>query len=353
MSRHTMQAAILYGRQDVRVETVPIPAPGPGEVLIKVAAALTCGTDVKVFRRGAHARMIRPPARFGHEFAGVIAAAGPGVTAWRAGMRVVAANSAPCRRCPPCRRGQPNLCRDLLFVNGAYADYLVLPARVVQENLLELPPTMPCRTAALTEPLACVVRGVEAVQPARQETVAILGAGPVGLMFVQLVTHAGARVVLIGKGAQRLAGGRSCGAASVLDLNATPDPVEAARAALPAEGADAVVEAVGRPEAWTQALALVRPGGRVVVFGGCPAGTTVPLDTHRLHYDELTVRGVFHHTPEAIRAALMLLADGVVRPDLLITEEAPLARLPEILCRMATAHDGVKTAILPEGSAGA
>ncbi|MBI3615525.1 MAG: zinc-binding dehydrogenase [Candidatus Omnitrophica bacterium] len=343
-----MKAAVLHGKEDVRLEEVPLPAPGPGEILIKVRSALTCGTDLKVFRNGSHARMIKPPALFGHEFAGTIEKIGSGVTGWRQGQRVVAANSAPCRSCFYCRRHQPNLCEDLLFVNGAYAEYLLLPARIVRENLLEIPERLGFQAAALTEPLASTLRGFQAVHPGPEETVVILGAGPVGLMFAQLARRAGCRIILLGKGSRRLEAAQQCGADRALDLGQLSDPIQAIRQVTPeGKGADVVIEAVGRPQAWSQALSMVRPGGRVLFFGGCPPGTEIPLDTGRMHYEELTLLSVFHHTPEAIRQALGLLADGSIRADLLITGDAPLGELPAILRRMLTDQDAVKTAILP------
>ncbi len=358
----TMRAAVLYGKEDVRLEQRPVPEPGPGEVLVKIQAALTCGTDLKVFRNGGHAKMLKAPALFGHEFAGIIEKVGPGsaeargeasssrshVTDWKAGQRVVAANSAPCGSCFYCKKEQPNLCEDLLFVNGAYAEYLLLPARIVKENLLEIPQKLSFQAAALTEPLACVLRGVQAITPERGETVAILGAGPVGLLFVQLAAKAGTRVTVLGKGAKRLDAALRCGAEMILDLATLEDPLSAVRRVTPeGKGPDVVIEAVGRPEAWSQAISMVRPGGRVLLFGGCPAGTEVPLETRRVHYDELSLLSVFHHTPEGIRQSLNLLVNGIVKPDLLITRQAPLDDLPGILRGMLTDQDAVKTAILP------
>ncbi len=343
-----MKAAVLYGKEDVRLEEVPVPRLEPGEVLLKVQAALTCGTDLKVFRNGSHAKMLKPPILFGHEYAGVIEAVEAGVTNWKPGMRAVGANSAPCRNCFYCRKDQPNLCEDLLFVNGAYAEYLRIPARIVKENLLEIPSGLSFETAALTEPLACVLRGIQAIQPREGETVAVLGAGPVGLLFVQLAARAGAQVILLGKGAPQLEHGARCGAGTVLDLAKISNPEAVLREKIPGgKGADLCIEAVGRPAAWSQALSIVRPGGRVLLFGGCPAGTEVSLDTRRMHYDELTLFSTFHHTPEAIRQSLQLLASGAVQAAPLITRTAPLEELPAILKQMLTDQQAVKTAILP------
>ena len=335
-----MRAAVLYGKEDVRVEERPTPSLKAGEVLIRVKAALTCGTDLKVFRNGSHAKMLIPPALFGHEFSGVIESVGAGVAPWKPGDRVVAANSAPCLACFFCKKGKPNLCKDLLFVNGAYAEFLRLPKRIVDLNLLRIPEGLSFEAAALTEPLACVARGVEAVNPKPGENVVVLGAGPVGLLFIQLLSRAGARVTVVGKGEKRLAAAKRFGAENLVDISQGPPMPEG-------EGADCVIEAVGRPAAWSRAIQMVRPGGRVLLFGGCPSGTEVALDTKRFHYDELTLLSVFHHTPEAIRRSLHLISDGKVDPKLLITKEARLDELPAILKGMLTEQDGVKMVIRP------
>lgn len=330
------------------MEEVPNPIPGPGEVSVRVRSALTCGTDLKVFQRGYHARMLRPPVLFGHEFSGVVEAAGPGAERWKPGTRVVAANSAPCGACFYCRKNQPNLCDDLLFVNGAYAESILLPARLVEKNLLEIPRGLPFGTAALTEPLACVLHGMEAVRPAAGETAILLGAGPIGLLFAQLLLAAKADLILAGKGAARLEAARALGVGKVFDLAETPAPVETLRAATPSgKGADLVIEAVGLPAAWEQAVALSRPGGRVLFFGGCPAGTRITLDTGHLHYGQRSLFSTFHHTPEAIRRSLAALAAGEVRAEPLISRQAPLADLPGILKKMLTEKDAVKTEIAP------
>lgn len=343
-----MRAAILYGKEDVRLEQVPIPQPKAGELLIQIQAALTCGTDLKAYRRGYHAKMLKPPARFGHEFAGTVAQSGPGVDRWQPGMRVVAANSAPCRICFFCRKGQVNLCEDLLFVNGGYAEFLLLPERLVRENLLEIPPGLSFQAAALTEPLACVIRGWEVIAPQKGETAILLGSGPIGLMFMQLLRNAGVQVLVVGKGESRLQSARQLGAKEVFNLSKLTDPVTTLRESTPqGKGADLVIEAVGRPEAWSQAVELCRPGGRTLLFGGCPAGTKVSWDAAHLHYGERSLRSVFHHTPEAIREALRLLSERVVMPEPLISRQAPLAQLPALLREMLGDKAAVKTAITP------
>jgi L-iditol 2-dehydrogenase len=342
-----MRAAVLHGREDVRVEQVPIPEPGPGEVRVRVRAALTCGTDAKVFRRGYHARMITAPALFGHEMAGVVDAVGEGVTAFAPGTPVVTANSAPCGACEYCRGGRASLCDRLLFWNGAYAELALIPAPIVAQNLLALPPGLSFRRAAMTEPLACVVRGMEAARIRSGQTVAIIGAGPIGLMFVRLAAAAGARVLVGGRRRPRLDKALELGASLAVSVD-EGDAVERLRRETPGGlGASVVVEAAGRAESCEAALRLVRKGGTVLLFAGSPAGTTVPLDVARAHYEEITVTSSFHHTPAAFRESLRLIAEGVVDPDALITGERDLDAVPSVLAEMARGSDDLKTAIVP------
>lgn len=344
-----MSAAVLYGKEDVRIERVPIPEPKRGEVRLRVGAALTCGTDVKVFRRGYHAMMVRPPAVFGHEFAGTIEALGEGVEGWRLGQRVLAANSAPCGECFYCLRGLAELCEDLLFVNGAYAEYITLPARIVEKNLLPIPDSLPFEHAALSEPLACVVRGMEEVPIQSGETVIVLGTGPIGLMFIRLCHLAGSRVLAVGRRQERLKIAEQLGASEVYDVRKTPHVLETLKARTEGgRGADKVIEAVGLPEAWEMAIAMARKAATVSLFGGCPANTHVKLDTHRVHYEELTLKGTFHHTPSTFRKALQLIATGDVPAALFLQDRAPLVELPHILAQFAHgAFPAIKVVIDP------
>ena len=346
-----MKAAVLYGREDVRVERVDIPRLDPGDILMRTRVALTCGTDAKVFRRGYHAKMIVPPAVFGHEVAGVVEEVGPGVEGFEPGMAVVAANSAPCGECWYCRHDMPNLCDDLLFWNGAYAEFARIPARVVRKNLLVLEPGTSFRDAAMVEPLACVVRGVEESWIGRGQSVIVIGTGPIGLMFVALARMRGAHVVAAGRRRDRLDKALEMGAESVVAVEDGMDLAEALRHRSPdGRGADVVIEAVGLPETSEAAVRAVRKGGVVQLFGGCPADTRIGIDSQRLHYQELTIKSTFHHTPESIRKAFRLIADGHIDPTGFITAEAPLERLPQVLSGMARGDAGLKTAILPWGA---
>jgi L-iditol 2-dehydrogenase len=305
---------------------------------------LTCGTDLKVFKRGYHAKMIVPPAVFGHEFAGKISELSAGVKDWRVGDRVVVANSAPCGKCFHCGVGQENLCEDLLFLNGAYAESIVVPARLVQKNMLRLKRGTDFHDAALTEPLACVVQGVEDTRLAKGQRVLVIGAGPIGLMFVALGKNLGCHVTVAGRGAARLKTARQLGADQVVDVTGSADLAAAVRAKAK-QAFDAVVEAVGKPEVWEAAVKLVRKGGAVNFFGGCPTGTSVNLDTTLIHYSNLTLRASFHHTPRTIRQALNFIETGVIQAKDFVNGECLLADLPELFREMTAGNRVVKTLI--------
>jgi L-iditol 2-dehydrogenase len=354
-----VKAAILLGQEKIRIEDLAPPALKPGEVRIRIEAALTCGTDLKVFKRGYHAKMIVPPAVFGHELAGTISeiapssvrpvaepgrAAGSTLQTWKTGDRVVVANSAPCGGCFFCKNNQENLCEDLLFLNGAYAESIVVPARLVQKNLLRLKPQTDFRDAALTEPLACVVQGVEDLKLRAGQNVLILGAGPIGLMFAALAKNLGCAVTVAGRRAARLAAAKKLGAAQVIDIGDGANLVSKIRAATETKF-DAVIEAVGRPEIWEAAVQLVRKGGAVNFFGGCPSGASITLDATLIHYSNLTLLASFHHTPRTIRRALEFIEAGVIRAADFVDGECPLTQLPELFKSMAAGNSAIKTLI--------
>jgi L-iditol 2-dehydrogenase len=338
-----MKAAVLHGKGDVRVEEVAQRSLQPGEVRIRIEAALTCGTDLKVFKRGYHAKMIVPPAVFGHELAGVITEVQS--QEWQIGERVVVANSAPCGDCFFCRNRQENLCEDLLFLNGAYAESIVVPARIVQKNLLRLKPQTDFRDAALVEPLACVVQGTEETRLRPGQNVLVLGAGPIGLMFVALTRHLGCHVTVAGRRQPRLKAAQRLGARRVIRVAEGANLVQTIRQSSAATRFDAVIEAVGKPDVWEAAIQLARKGGTVNFFGGCPAGSTVSFDTGLLHYSNLTLLSSFHHTPRTVRRALELIEAGVVTAADFVDGERLLAELPELFKSMAVGNQAVKTLI--------
>jgi L-iditol 2-dehydrogenase len=317
-----LRALIFHGPGDVRLEDVPDPRPGPGDVLVEVEVALTDGTDAKAFRRGHPVLLGPPPSAFGHEFCGIDTATG---------LRVVAANSAPCGQCAACRRGRETLCESLLpLLNGAYAELLLVPARIAHTNLRRVPDGVTPDVAALLEPLACCLHGVDIAGVSSGDRVAVIGVGPIGLMLCACIRDAGGVPVAVGGRRERRELAPLFGAAPGDDQG---------------RPADVVIEAAGTPEAWVNAVEVVRPGGTVVFFGGLPSGTSVPVDARRLHYDELTLRGSFHHTPRTVRAALAFLASGAYPWERLITHEVGLDGVVSLLADPP--RDLLKAAVRP------
>ena len=311
---------MFHGPGDLRLEDVPDPRAGANEVLVRVGVALTDGTDLKAFRRGHPVLLGPPPSPLGHEFCGVDVATG---------RRVVAANSAPCGSCPACARGEETLCEELLpLLNGAYAELLVVPERIARVNLHPVPDEVATEVAALVEPLACCLHGVARAGLQGGETVAILGPGPIGLMLCACVADAGASPVVVGGRPERRALAGAFGARGG-----------------EGEGVDVVIDAAGTDTSWRQAPGLVRKGGTVVFFGGLPAGTDVPVDAYRLHYEELTLLGAFHHTPRTVRAALAFLASGAYPWERLITHRVRLEDVPSLFADPP--RDLLKAAVVP------
>jgi L-iditol 2-dehydrogenase len=319
----TMRAVVFHGPGDLRDEVLPVPEPARGEIVLRVDAALTCGTDVKVRRRGHPVMIPYVPTVFGHEFAGTVTSIGAGVTGVREGDRVAAANSAPCGECRMCLAQRPNLCEDLLFVNGAYGEFIALPPRLVQKNVVRLH-NAPAARAAFAEPLACAMLGIERARVEPGQTVAVFGHGPLGCLLGLVAAARKCRVILVGKAGWRLDRVRALGIGECVDATAVADVVAELRALTDGRGPDVTIDATGRPEAWERAIAAVSRGGSVVFFGGCAPGTSVQVDTRRAHYEELTLVGAFHHTPELIRQAVEALESGAVTPDGLVTHRMRL-----------------------------
>jgi L-iditol 2-dehydrogenase len=354
----TMRAAVLRGKEDLRIEEVAMPVAGPGELVVRVGAALTCGTDLKVYRRGYHAKMLTLDRLFGHELAGTVEQVGAGVAGFSVGDRVVPLNSAPCDECFFCRNDQQNLCDQLLFNNGAYAEFIRIPARIVEKNTLHLPDEMSFEQAALTEPLACVMRGMEESNARAGQTAIVLGAGPIGLLFIHAAALQGLHVIAVVKRQDQVGTARKFGAEQVVRIGDVVDPVAAARELTPGgRGADVVFEAVATPEAWQWAVQMARKGGLVNLFGGPPSGTTVALDTNLIHYSDLTLKASFHHTPATVRRAFDLLLSGRFRWRDFLTASAPIEELPEIFRGMLTrppegTDPEIKTIIFPGAGSG-
>lgn len=344
----TMMAAMIHSPGDVRYEAVTMPQPGPGEIVVKVDTALTCGTDLKTYRRG-HPVLIKSyPSGFGHECAGTVAAVGDGVTQFSEGDRVVAANSAPCMDCFFCHKGNYNLCEHLDLLNGTYAEYIKIPAPITQRNTLHVPDHVPLEAAAFCEPLSVSVRGVEACRIHPGDSVAVIGLGAIGQMLVRLAKLKGASVVGLGRNPLKRRMAETFGQADmVLDTSQMKDSQAIVSEFSPeGRGFDVVIEAVGQPATWEQAIQLVRRGGLVNLFGGCEGGTHISIETRRLHYDDITLISPFHHTPAFFRQALALIAEGDMDPTPLITHTMPMSQTVTALEKVAQG-EALKVALKP------
>ena len=329
-----MRAQVFHGPGDLRFEDLPVPEPELGGLVVRVEAALTCGTDVKTLRRGHPVMIPHVPTVFGHELAGVVTAVGRGAPGVKEGDRVVAANSAPCGRCRLCAAGRPNLCEDLLFVNGAYGQFIALPPRLAARNVVPIGPGLAAPIAAFAEPLACALLGVERGRVEAGMTVVIWGHGPLGCLLALAAGQRGAQVVIVGKAGWRLDRVRELGLGTCLDALSVPDMGAHLRELTGGRGPDVTVDATGRPEVWEQAIDCVGRGGTVVLFGGCAPGTSVRVDTRRAHYEELALVGAFHHTPAMIRRAVELLESKAIEPAGLLTHRMGLGQVKEALALM-------------------
>jgi L-iditol 2-dehydrogenase len=346
-----MNAAMFYAPRDVRFERIPIPAPGPGELLVKIGAALTCGTDIKTFERGHPTIIKKVPSTFGHEFSGEVIEAGEGVTRFQPGMRVCTCNAVPCMECYYCKTGHHNLCEDLLVLNGAYAEYIVIPARMVKHNVYALPDHMTYQEAAVSEPLGTAIHAIRRSGIVPGDTVAVLGSGPLGLMLARLAYLKGARVILSGEitpERQRVAA--KFGIDTTINILEVTDA--AARIQMVKDmtdgkrGVDVAIEAAGFPAAWEEAVQMIRKAGTVVFHGGCKAGTTLSLDTHSMHYGEHNLIGVYHQTPDDYRRSVNMLASRLVDGREFVTETVPLSQLINAFERVRR-FEGIKFAIDP------
>lgn len=347
-----MNAFLFYGPRDIRFEKVPIPEMSNNGILVKIKAALTCGTDLKTFQRG-HPVLIKSlPSTFGHQFSGVVVKVGKAVTNFWVGQNVVALNSAPCYSCGYCNSGKYNLCENIEFLNGAYAEYIALPSRIVKYNTYEIPEDVSYQASAILESLSVVLHGFEKSEISTSKTVCIIGAGSIGLLFTALCKLHGAKVICVGRKENKLKLARELGAYNTLNLNSfssASDLTYALKGLTSSLGPDVVIEAVGLPETWELATKLVAKGGLVNFFGGCKKGTEVKFDTYRLHYDELKLIGVFHHTPRHVKKALELLSNKQFNTNILekiITHSLPLKELEKAFL-MHESGEAIQVAIRP------
>lgn len=326
----TMLRAVIYKEKDLRIEECPVPEITEDEVLIRNMVSTTCGTDVKIYKRGYP--LLNPPHPFGHEFSGVIAAVGKRVVGFKEGDRVAVHNSAPCNQCWYCKNGLQSMCSDILFNRGAYAEFVRVPSRIIKQNMFIMPDSMSHQTASLMEPLSCAVYGMSNCPIDSGDTVVINGAGPIGLMFVRLCALKGAKVIVTDLSASRLETAKLLGAAITLVVREGTDIVQAVRETTDDQrGADVVIEATGLIGVWESSTKMVRKGGFVLFFGGTSVGSSFSTDANLMHYSQITMKGVFHTTPQHVLKAFHLLKDGVITSDVFIQNAYRLESLEEAI----------------------
>jgi L-iditol 2-dehydrogenase len=318
------------------------PVPDRGEVLVKIKAALTCGTDLKAFKRG-HP-VIPMPGVFGHEFSGVLAETGRGVKRFREGDEIMSVHSAPCLECRYCNKKLFNLCEQIMFTKilGAFAEYILLPPHIVRQNAFLKPKNLSFEEAAFLEPLSCVVHSMESLNIRKDERALVIGAGPIGLLHLLLLKEKGAIVSVADKHNSKLKTAKLLGADFV--HNASPPTYPPlCESGL---GFDYVFECTGIPEVWEASVDYLRRGGTAVLFGGCKSGTRVTYDAGRIHYDEITLKGVFHYTPADVRKAYELLCKGRIDVKPLISGKYPLKNTQKAFENLSKGK-GIKYAIIP------
>jgi len=341
-----MKATMIYGFNDIRLETVDRPEPGHGDVLIKVKVATTCGTDVKSIVRG------RPgdtfPRLLGHgEVSGVVEEVGEGVTRFQVGQRVVAHNSAPCFTCRMCLKGLYSLCEDFFYVRGAYQDYLLIPSKIVEVNMFEIPDNITFEEAAQLEPFSCAVYGAAASNIKLGDNVAIIGDGAQGLYFVKLAKLYGAgKVIVCGHHDFRLNIAKKFGADELINEH-KENAEEKVKELTGGYGADVVITAAGTPAAWEQAVRMAAKGAIINQYGGCAPETTFTVPTGRVHYDMITVFGTFHTTPYYVHRAWELIKSRTVDLRPIVTHRIPLDDVKEAFNLLMTSKEALKIAIIP------
>ncbi len=340
-----MRQAILRGPRALDLIETTVPTPGPSEVVVRIRAALTCGTDLKTYRRG-HPRLAFGP--FGHEAAGDVASVGDGVTGFEVGDPVIFVPTAGCQECASCRRGFDNLCETQFreIALGAYGDYLRLPPRIVQQHLFAKPVGLSYLEAAFLEPLACVVHGWNRLGPVARGPVAVVGLGPIGLLHVLEARRRGLEVIAVGRRAAGVTLAARAGAREVINIETTdPGP---ALLALTGSGPEVVIECTGSPDVWRAAPSWAVTGGRVLLFGGLPGGSHPAFDATRLHYGEVDLVSAFHYRTLDVHQALDLLKDGAIRPAEMITGLRSLDGIREVFDDLDRGT-GLKYAVLPDG----
>jgi len=337
-----MLQAILLEPGRIELRDTPVPTPSEGEVLIRVHTALTCGTDLKAYIRG-HS-LIPMPGPFGHEYAGIVEKIGRGVKGFKEGDPVMGVHSAPCLECRYCKRGLFNLCENIMKTKalGAFAEYLLLPAHVVRQNLFHKPEHIGFEHASLLEPLSCVIHPYRMIPLGGIENALVIGTGAIGLMHIAYLRTKGVRVFATDISEERCGLAHGMGAETIRGK----DMRDSIMHRTGRMGVDLVVECTGREDIWQESVDYLRRGGRVILFGGCPHGSRVTYDTHRLHYDEITLYGSFHYSPEDVRDAFKLITEQGLDLSLLLSGEFGLRDIEEAF-RLLREGRGIKYMIRP------
>jgi L-iditol 2-dehydrogenase len=317
-----MKALRYYGPGKVEIEELTPPKPQPGEVLIRVSACGVCATDVKTVRRG-HPK-IKPGAVLGHEISGIIEEVNQ-VSEWKPGDRVAAAPYAPCGECEQCQRGQFTLCDHLMdegFNPGGFAEYVVIPARIVKKGLFSVPGNLSLLEASLAEPLGCCLHGLEVLDIEPRDTLLIIGDGPMGLLQAEAARALGVRQILLtGMIPMRLER-----AAKIADavIDASKEDVAAAVKRLCPGGAHKILVSVGDTEVAQTAFRYVHKGGTINLFAGLPKGVNLSIDPNQIHYDEVRLVGSFGLSPQHFHQAIDLLANHKVNVTGIVTATIPI-----------------------------
>lgn len=345
-----MQAAVLEEYGKLAIREMPTPTPGPEEMLLRVRSCAVCGSDLRIFRHGNP--RVKLPQVIGHEIAGEVEAVGPGLESFRPGDRVAVGADVPCGVCDFCRRGLGNNCPINYAIGyqfpGGFADRILLNATTIRYGPVHLiPQGLSFEEAALAEPLACCLNGLELSALAPGETVVVIGAGPVGGMLVRLARALGAaRIILAQRSPGRLEMARRFGA-DALVATQQEDLVERVLQETGGQGADLVITACASPEAQQQAPLLARNRGRINFFGGLPKGApAISLDSNLVHYKELFIHGSHGSVPRHHRAALGMIAHGQVKVSDLISHRFPLDRISEAF-QAVESRAGMKVLVNP------
>ena len=341
----SLLANILIEPGRVELREIKTPSPHNGEMLVEIKAALTCGTDLKAFKRG-HP-VIPMPGVFGHEFSGIVASVGKKVKEFKEGDGIMAVHSAPCLECSYCKRKLYNLCDKLMDtkVLGTFAEYILLPPHIVKQNVFLKPGNLTFEEAAFLEPLSCVVHGIDPLYIKEDDYTLIIGAGPIGLLHLLLLKKKGSKVTVIDKHNEKLHVARRLGADFIFRTD-KGEEIFNIKKITNGIGFDYIFECTGIPEVWESSINYARKGGTVILFGGCKSGTTVTYDTGKLHYGEITLRGVFHFTPADVRRAYELLCEGKLGVSRLISGRYPLSQTQKAFDKLARGR-GIKYAIIP------